>query len=208
MKKIMARDDIKTINSIPPILRRLVAAAKIKLFNDISTDPSNVSKHVLLIIFSKVVSAAMPYDLYWKTRMKDRKKKQIEYTSNRIQKWNGGSLTREALVTSSIDSIKTPIKFRINTPEKNRARCIDIIRKSGQNSKAIRALASHGIAPNSVETTNKLREKLPPGPLPIKNMICLTSYLYQSLWIRFLFYSDSSQKIQLVLIRVTELNTI
>jgi hypothetical protein len=98
-----------------------------------------------------------------------KEKKQIEYTSNRIQKWNGGSLTREALVTSSIDSIKTPIKFRINTPEKNRARCIDIIRKSGQNSKAIWALASHGIAPNSVETTNKLREKLPPGPLPIKH---------------------------------------
>jgi hypothetical protein len=58
----------------------------------------------------------MPYEMYWKTRLKDRKKKQIEYTSNRIQKWNGGGLTREALVTSCIDSIKTLIKFRINTP--------------------------------------------------------------------------------------------
>jgi hypothetical protein len=86
MKKIMARDDIKTINSMPPILRRLVAAAKIKLFNDINSDPSNVSKHVLLIIFPKVVLAAMPYEMYWKTRLKDRKKKQIEYTNNRIQK--------------------------------------------------------------------------------------------------------------------------
>jgi hypothetical protein len=53
IKKIMARDDIKTINSIPPILRRLVAAAKIKLFNDVNSDPSNVSKQVLLIIFQK-----------------------------------------------------------------------------------------------------------------------------------------------------------
>ena len=93
----------------------------------------------------------------------------MEYTSNRIQKWNGGGLTREALITSSIDSIKVPIKFKINTPEKNRSRCIEIIRNSGQNSKAIRALASHGIAPNSVETNDKLREKLPSGPLPIKH---------------------------------------
>ena len=77
-----------------------------------------------------------------------------EKTTNRIQKWNGGGLTREALVTSSIDSIKTLIKFRINSPEKNRVRCIEIIRNSGQNSKAIRALASHGIAPNSVETNS------------------------------------------------------
>jgi hypothetical protein len=30
-------------------------------------------------------------------------------------------------------------------------------------------LASHGIAPNSVESNNKLREKLPLGPLPIKH---------------------------------------
>jgi hypothetical protein len=77
MKKIMTRDDIKTINSIPPILRRLVAAAKIKLFNDINCDPPNVSKHVLLIIFPKVVLAAMPYELYWKTRLKDRKKNKL-----------------------------------------------------------------------------------------------------------------------------------
>jgi hypothetical protein len=115
--------------------------------------------------------AAMPYELYWQTRLKDRKKKQIEYTSNRIQILNGGGLTREALVTSSIDSIKTLIKFRINTPEKNKIRCIEIIRYSGQNSKVIRALASHRIAPNSVETNNKLREKLPSGPLPIKHDI-------------------------------------
>jgi hypothetical protein len=167
MNKIMARDDDKTIKSIPPILCRLVTAAKIKLFNDIDSDPSNVSKHVLLIIFPKVVLAAMPYEMYWKTSLKDRRK--IEYTNNRIQKWNGGGLTRESLVTSGIDSIKTLINFRINTPEKNRTRCIDIIRKSGQNSKAIRALDFHGIAPNSVETNNKLCEKLPPGPLPIKH---------------------------------------
>jgi hypothetical protein len=102
-------------------------------------------------------------------KVEGQKKKQIEYTSNRIQKWNGEGLTREALVTSSIDSIKTLMKSRINTPERNRTRCIEIIRKSGQNSKAIRALASHGIAPNSVETNNKSREKLPPGPLPIKH---------------------------------------
>ena len=73
----MARDEIITINSIPPILRRLVAAAKIKLFNDINSDPSNVSKHVLLIIFPKVVLAAMTYDMYWKTRLKDRKKNKL-----------------------------------------------------------------------------------------------------------------------------------
>jgi hypothetical protein len=74
-----------------------------------------------------------------KNKVEGQEKKQIEYKNNRIQKWNGGGLTREALVTSSIDSIKTPIKFRINTPEKNRTRCIDIIRKLGQNSTAIRA---------------------------------------------------------------------
>jgi hypothetical protein len=124
MKKIMKknnnrRNTIKTINSISPILRRLVAAAKIKCFHDINSDPSNVSKYVLLTIFPKVVLAAMPYELYWKIKLKDRNKKKIEYTNNRIQKWNSGGLTREASVTSSIDSIKTLIKFRINTPEKN-----------------------------------------------------------------------------------------
>jgi hypothetical protein len=30
-------------------------------------------------------------------------------------------------------------------------------------------LASHGIAPNSTETNDKLREKLPSGPLPVKH---------------------------------------
>jgi hypothetical protein len=75
MKEIMTRDDIETINSIPTIIRRLVASAKIKLLNNIKSDPSNVSKHVLLIIFSKVALAAMPYELYWKTRLKDRSKK-------------------------------------------------------------------------------------------------------------------------------------
>jgi hypothetical protein len=181
MEKIMAKG--RTISSIPTILRRPVAAAKIKLLNDISSDPSNVSKHVLLIIFSKVVLATIPYELYWKTRMGDRQKKQNEYTRNRLQKWNDGGLSREALVTSSIDSIKNIFKFKINTDAKNRARCKEIIRNSGQNSKAIRALSSHGIAPNSVETNNKLREKLPLGPLPIKhdlsNIIPLSISMHQ-----------------------------
>jgi hypothetical protein len=57
IKEIMTRDDIKTITSIPPILRRSVASVKIKLLNDIKSDPSNVSKHVLLIIFTKMVLA-------------------------------------------------------------------------------------------------------------------------------------------------------
>jgi hypothetical protein len=169
MKEIMTRFDIKTISGIPTILRRLVASAIIKLLNDMKSDPSNVSKHVLLIIFSKVVLAAMPYELYWKTKMKYRSKKQIEYTNTRIQKWNSGGISRAELVTAAIDSIRTPMKFRIITPEKNRKRCIEIIRNSGQNSKAKRALASHGIAPNSTETNNNLPEKLPFGTLPIKH---------------------------------------
>jgi hypothetical protein len=75
MEDVMTRDDFRTISSIPPILRRGAAAAKIKLLDDINKDPSNVSKHVLFIIFSKLVLTAMPYEVYWKTRMKDRKKK-------------------------------------------------------------------------------------------------------------------------------------
>jgi hypothetical protein len=68
------------------------------------------------------VLAAIPYEEFWKTKLRDRKKKQIEYTNRNINKWNEGGLTRDALVTSIIDSIKTPIKFKINTPEKNRSR--------------------------------------------------------------------------------------
>ena len=67
--------DIKTITNIPPILRRLVASAKIKLLNDIKMNPSNVTNHVLLTIFTKIVLAAMPHEEYWKTRRKDRSKK-------------------------------------------------------------------------------------------------------------------------------------
>mgnify|MGYP000193649203 FL=1 len=96
-------------------------------------------------------------------------KKQIEYTNNRIQRWNSGGQTRAALVTAAIDSIRTPIKYKINSSQKNKMRCIEIIRNSGQNSKAVRALASHGIAPYSTETNNKLKEKLPLGTLPIKH---------------------------------------
>jgi hypothetical protein len=107
MNKIMTRDDIKTTTSIPPILRRLVASAKIKLLNDIKSDPSNVSKHVLLIIFTKIVLAAMPYEEYWKTRMKDRSKKQIEYTNTRIQKCD---LTNIIPLSITMDQVSTQLR--------------------------------------------------------------------------------------------------
>lgn len=76
MRNIMAKH-IKTINSIPAILQRPIAKAKIKLLSDINSDPSNVSKHVLLIIFSKLVLAAIPYEEFWKTKLRDRKKNKL-----------------------------------------------------------------------------------------------------------------------------------
>jgi hypothetical protein len=126
----------------------------------------HIQPFVELLIFQKIILASMTSLESKSISNKKRRKVQMKYTKDRLDKWLLDGDVKDSLILSVLKSPLAAYSRHPQSPASNMKRCLKLVTQQGQYSKAVQALSSEGIVEPSAGTTIKLQEKHPLGQLP------------------------------------------
>ena len=124
----------------------------------------------LLVLIDRAVLRNMPTEEMFKLRRNRRRAAQLRFTLGCLTRWLEGGAARDGLILEALN-LPLPIHRPGGSVASNLRRCERIAREDGQYGKALKSLASSGVAEFGPQTTQILREKHPQGwPVTLQNL--------------------------------------
>ena len=166
----MRHPKVNVIKTIPAGLRRQVATCVSSLIHDIVAHPNDAHAYVRFFLFPRAVLRNMPTEEMFKLRRNRRRAAQLRFTLGCLTRWLEGGAARDGLILEALN-LPLPIHRPGGSVASNLRRCERIAREDGQYGKALKSLASSGVAEFGSQTTQILREKHPQGrPVTLQNL--------------------------------------